>query len=124
MFAACSWSTLFLRRPIYDHDEVQSYSVVLRVETSQPAGNARKGAVRHRQGRGRWGPIDIVGFNNGCIIRDIEASAADLDTAKLITAAVRRIKEIKVLNVADRTLLIHQGGKIATDEQGSAEDPR
>ena len=61
---------------------------------------------------GSMGAIDIVGFKNGCIIRDIEASAADLDTAKLITAAVRRIKEIKVLNVADRTLLIHQGGKI------------
>ena len=38
-----------------------------------------------------------------------EAGAADLDLAKLITAPVRRIKEIKVLNVADRTLLIHQG---------------
>jgi malate dehydrogenase (oxaloacetate-decarboxylating) len=58
------------------------------------------------------GAIDIVGFNNGRIIRDIEAGAADLDMAKLIVAAVRRIKEIKVLNVADRTLLIHQGGKI------------
>jgi malate dehydrogenase (oxaloacetate-decarboxylating) len=61
---------------------------------------------------GSIGAIDIVGFKNGYIIRDIEAGAADLDTAKLITAAVRRIKEIKVLNVADRTLLIHQGGKI------------
>jgi malate dehydrogenase (oxaloacetate-decarboxylating) len=61
---------------------------------------------------GDVGAVDIVGFENGYIIRDIEASAADLDMAKLITAAVRRIKDVRVLNVADRTLLYHQGGMI------------
>jgi len=88
------------------------YSVVLRVELPKRPGMLGKVLSVIGRAGGSMGAIDIVGFNNGRIIRDIEAGAADLDTAKLITAAVRRIKEIKVLNVADRTLLIHQGGKI------------
>jgi malate dehydrogenase (oxaloacetate-decarboxylating) len=89
-----------------------SYSVVLRVEIPNRPGMLGKVMSVIGRAGGNVGAVDIVGFNNGCIIRDIEAGAADLDMAKLITAAVRRIKEIKVLNVADRTLLIHQGGKI------------
>ena len=88
------------------------YSVVLRVELPKRPGMLGKVLTAIGRAGGNMGAVDIVGFNNGCIIRDIEAGAADLDMAKLITAAVRRIKEIKVLNVADRTLLIHQGGKI------------
>ena len=88
------------------------YSVVLRVELPKRPGMLGKVLSVIGRAGGSMGAIDIVGFNNGRIIRDIEAGAADLDTAKLITAAVRRIKEIKVLNVADRTLLIHQAGKI------------
>jgi malate dehydrogenase (oxaloacetate-decarboxylating) len=93
-------------------DTGSSYSVVLRVEIpNRPGMLAKVMSVIGRAG-GNVGAIDIVGFNNGSIIRDIVANAADLDVAKLITAAVRRIKEITVLNVADRTLLVHQGGKI------------
>jgi malate dehydrogenase (oxaloacetate-decarboxylating) len=88
------------------------YSVVLRVEIPKRPGMLGKVLSVIGKAGGSMGAIDIVGFNNGRIIRDIEAGAADLDMAKLIVAAVRRIKEIKVLNVADRTLLIHQGGKI------------
>jgi malate dehydrogenase (oxaloacetate-decarboxylating) len=88
------------------------YSVVLRVELPKRPGMLGKVLSVIGKAGGGMGAIDIVGFKSGYIIRDIEASAADLDTAKLIVAAVRRIKEIKVLNVADRTLLMHQGGKI------------
>ena len=89
-----------------------SYSVVLRVEIPNRPGMLGKVMSVIGRAGGNVGAIDIVGFNNGCIIRDIVANAADLDMAKLITAAVRRIKEIKVLNVADRTLLVHQGGRL------------
>ena len=88
------------------------YSVVLRVELPKRPGMLGKVLTAIGRAGGNMGAIDIVGFHDGCIIRDIEAGAADLDTAKLMTAAVRRIKEIKVLNVADRTILVHQGGKI------------
>lgn len=92
--------------------ESSGYSVVLRIELPKRPGMLGKVLSVIGRAGGGMGAIDIVGFKSGSIIRDIEASAADLDTAKLITAAVRRIKEIKVLNVADRTLLIHQGGKV------------
>jgi malate dehydrogenase (oxaloacetate-decarboxylating) len=91
-----------------------SYSVVLRLEIPNRPGMLAKVMSAIGRAGGDVGAIDIVGFNNGCIIRDVVANAADLDMAKLITAAVRRIKEIKVLNVADRTLLMHQGGKVET----------
>ena len=89
-----------------------SYSVVLRIELPNRPGMLGKVMSVIGRAGGDVGAVDIVGFKEGCIIRDIEAGAADLDMAKLITAAVRRIKDVKVLNVADRTLLIHQGGKI------------
>ncbi len=91
-----------------------SYSVVLRIEIPNRPGMLGKVASVIGRAGGNVGAVDIVGFNKGSIIRDIEASGADLDTAKLIVAAVGRIREIRVLNVADRTLLLHQGGKIET----------
>jgi malate dehydrogenase (oxaloacetate-decarboxylating) len=89
-----------------------SYSVVLRVKIPNRPGMLGKVLSVIGRAGGDVGAIDIVGLEGGFIIRDIEASAPDLDDAKLITAAVGRIKEITVLNVADRTLLLHQGGKL------------
>ena len=89
-----------------------SYSVVLRIKIPIRVGMLGKIMSVIGRAGGDVGAVDIVGFDDGCIVRDIEASAADLDGAKLIAAAVRRIKDIKVLNVADRTLLLHQGGVI------------
>lgn len=89
-----------------------SYSVVLRIKIPNRPGMLGKIMSVIGRAGGDVGAVDIVAFDNGCIIRDIEASASDLDSAKLIAAAVRRIKDIKVLNVADRTLLRHQGGVI------------
>lgn len=90
------------------------YSVVLRLVIPKQAGALGKVISVINRAGGVVGAFDVVGFESGGIIRDIEAYAADLDMAKLITAAVRRVKEIKILNVADRTLLLHQGGKIET----------
>ncbi|MDA8125702.1 MAG: NAD-dependent malic enzyme [Deltaproteobacteria bacterium] len=89
-----------------------SYSVVLRVRIPNRPGMLGKVLSVIGRAGGDVGAIAIVGFEDGYIIRDIEASAPDLDEAKLITAAVKRIEEIRVLNVADRTLLLHQGGKL------------
>jgi malate dehydrogenase (oxaloacetate-decarboxylating) len=91
-----------------------SYSVVLRIEIPNRPGMLGKVISVIGRAGGDVGAVDIVGFKKGSIIRDIEASAADLDMAKLIVAAVGRIREIRVLNVADRPLLLHQGGKIET----------
>jgi malate dehydrogenase (oxaloacetate-decarboxylating) len=88
-----------------------SYSVVLRIEIPNRPGMLAKIMSVIGKAGGDVGAVDIVGFENGCIIRDIEAGAANLDMAKLITAAVRRIKDIKVLNVADRTSSIIRGAR-------------
>lgn len=87
-----------------------SYTVVLRIKIPHRPGMLGKIMSVIGRADGDVGAVEIVGFEDGCVIRDIEANAPDLDTARLITAAVRRIKEITVLNVADRTLLLHQGG--------------
>lgn len=94
-----------------------SYSVVLRVKIPNRPGMLAKVLAVIGKAGGDVGAIDIVGFESGYIIRDIEASAPDLDDAKLITAAVGRIEEIRVLNVADRTLLLHQGGKLSIESK-------
>jgi malate dehydrogenase (oxaloacetate-decarboxylating) len=87
-----------------------SYTVVLRIKIPNRPGMLGKIMSVIGRAGGDVGAVEIMGFEEGFIIRDIEASTPDLETAKLIIAAVRRIKEIRVLNAADRTILLHQGG--------------
>jgi malate dehydrogenase (oxaloacetate-decarboxylating) len=89
-----------------------SYSVVLRIKIPNRPGMLGKIMSVIGRAYGDVGAVEIVGFVEGFIIRDIVVIAPDLDAAKLITAAVRRIKDITIINVADRTLLLHQGGVI------------
>jgi malate dehydrogenase (oxaloacetate-decarboxylating) len=61
---------------------------------------------------GDIGAIDIIGFGRGTIIRDIIVSVANIELGQKAVDEVKRVKGIRVLNVADRTFMIHQGGKI------------
>jgi len=67
-----------------------------------------------RSGRrgGDIGAIDIIGFGKGTIIRDIIVSVANIELGQKTVDEVKRVKGIRVLDVADRTFMIHQGGKI------------
>jgi malate dehydrogenase (oxaloacetate-decarboxylating) len=61
---------------------------------------------------GDVGAIDIIGFMKDKVIRDIVVSVADTETGQKVVDKVKQVIGVKVLNVADRTFMIHQGGKI------------
>jgi malate dehydrogenase (oxaloacetate-decarboxylating) len=61
---------------------------------------------------GDIGAVDIIGFGKGTIIRDIVVSVADIKAGQKTVDEIKRVKGIRVLNVADRTFMAHQGGKI------------
>jgi malate dehydrogenase (oxaloacetate-decarboxylating) len=89
-----------------------SYSFTLRVKLPNRAGTL--GAVTTAIGRlgADIGAIDIVGVAGGFVMRDITVDAASSQHGEEIVAALRAIDGIEVINVSDRTFLMHLGGKI------------
>ena len=57
--------------------------------------------------------IDIVGMESGAIIRELTVQARDSDHAHAIVEAMRRVDGVEVLEYADRTFALHEGGKIS-----------
>ncbi|NPU86419.1 MAG: NAD-dependent malic enzyme [Syntrophaceae bacterium] len=89
-----------------------SYSILLRLEIpNRPGMLARVLSAIGRAG-GNIGSVDIAGFRDDAMIRDIVVNAADSDMLDRVTTAVRKVREIRLLHVTDRTFMLHAGGKI------------
>jgi malate dehydrogenase (oxaloacetate-decarboxylating) len=61
---------------------------------------------------GLLGAIDLVRVERGTKIRDVTVLANDAEHMERIAAAVHDLDGIEVINVSDRTFLMHLGGKI------------
>ena len=61
---------------------------------------------------GDIGAIDIVRQDKGLLVRDITVNCGDDAHGDRIAQAIRGIDGINVVNVSDRTFLMHLGGKI------------
>jgi malate dehydrogenase (oxaloacetate-decarboxylating) len=61
---------------------------------------------------GDIGAIDIVGFKKNITVRDVTVSVADIPMGQRVVDRLKQVKGVHVLNVTDRTYMIHQGGKI------------
>ncbi len=61
---------------------------------------------------GDIGAVDIVGFRKNITIRDLIVSVADVLMGQKVVEELKRIKGANVLQVTDRTFMVHQGGKI------------
>jgi malate dehydrogenase (oxaloacetate-decarboxylating) len=89
-----------------------SYGITVRLEiTNKPGMLGRVTAAIGKAG-GDIGAIDIAGFRKDSIIRDVTITAADHDMEQRIVDNLNKISGIRVINVADRTFMAHQGGKI------------
>ncbi|WP_045223645.1 NAD-dependent malic enzyme [Methyloterricola oryzae] len=89
-----------------------SYSFTLRVKLPTRAGSLGVVTTAIGADGGDIGAIDIVGFADGCMLRDITVNATSSPHAERIVGSVRRLPEVDVVNVSDRTFLMHLGGKI------------
>ena len=89
-----------------------SYSLTLRVELPNRAGSLGKILTTIREAEGMIGAVDIVRMDQEKSTRDITVSARDSEHGQKIVEAVEELPETQVLNVSDRTFLMHLGGKI------------
>lgn len=89
-----------------------SYSLTLRVKLSSRAGTLGELTTAIGRAGGDIGAIDIVSVTREAVIRDITVNAASSKQGEDIVNAVRDIDGIEVINVSDRTFLMHLGGKI------------
>src|SRR5262249_57992585 len=61
---------------------------------------------------GDMGAIDLVRVTKDHTVRDITVSASDSEHGQRIIDAVRAVPGVQLVNVSDRTFLMHLGGKI------------
>lgn len=89
-----------------------SYSLTLRIEYPNQVGMLGRITSFIGEAGGDIGAIDIVQSAKGAMTRDITFSAADEAHGKSIVEAVRELEGVDIVQVSDRTFLLHLGGKL------------
>jgi malate dehydrogenase (oxaloacetate-decarboxylating) len=89
-----------------------SYSLTLRVKLSSRAGTLGELTIAIGRAGGDIGAIDIVSAGSDYIVRDITVNTASSEHGEQIVEAAKHVDGIEVINVSDRTFLMHLGGKI------------
>ena len=89
-----------------------SYSLTLRVEFPHEAGALGKILTLIGEAGGLVGAVDIVRMSQDRTIRDITVNARDSEHGQQVVQVVEDLPQVRVINVSDRTFLMHLGGKI------------
>ena len=89
-----------------------SYSFTLRVEFPHRAGSLGRILTTVGDAGAMVGAVDIVRMGQERTIRDITVNARDSEHGQQVVRAVEGLPEVAVVNVSDRTFLVHLGGKI------------
>jgi len=90
----------------------ESYSITMRLEIQNKVGMLGKVATAIGEAGGDIGAVDLSGHGKGTVIRDVTARARGIEHAQEIINAMKELPGVKVVNVSDRTFLMHLGGKI------------
>ncbi|HUQ40408.1 MAG TPA: NAD-dependent malic enzyme [Acidimicrobiales bacterium] len=89
-----------------------SYSVRIRLEVDNQPGSLGRVASAIGDAGGNIVALDIVEAIGDRLLEDVTVFATDPDHVARISAAVQALDGIHVRDVADRTFLLHEGGKI------------
>jgi malate dehydrogenase (oxaloacetate-decarboxylating) len=89
-----------------------SYSVTLRVKIHNKPGKLGEVTTAIGQAGGDIEGIDIVSVGKDFLLRDITVNASSEHHDKQIIESLDNIDGVEVVNVSDRTFLMHLGGKI------------
>ena len=89
-----------------------SYSLTLRVRIHNKPGKLGEITTAIGKAGGDIEGIDIVSVGRDFLIRDITVNAASESHDQEIVASVQDIDGVEVVNISDRTFLMHLGGKI------------
>jgi len=89
-----------------------SHSITLRLEIVNRPGMLGRVTSAIGAAGGDIGAIDIAGFTDGHVVRDITVNTRDEAHEREIARRLERLAGVRVVNVSDRTFLAHLGGKI------------
>ncbi len=89
-----------------------SFSATIRVRLEDLPGTFARLAEAIGAAGGSLGAIDLVRVERGAKIRDVTVLAGDAEHMEAIARAVHEVPGVEVVNVSDRTFLMHLGGKI------------
>ena len=89
-----------------------SFSATLRVRLEDRPGTFARLAEAIGEAGGLLDAIDLVRAEAGTKTRDVTVLAGDADHLGRIAEAVREVEGVELVNVSDRTFLMHLGGKI------------
>ena len=89
-----------------------SYSVTLRVKIQNHPGKLGEITTAIGKAGGDIEGIDIVSVGKDFLIRDITVNAASEKHDEEIAQSLKDIDGVEIVNISDRTFLMHLGGKI------------
>lgn len=89
-----------------------SYSLTLRLKISNVPGSLGRVTSLIGEVGGDIGAIDIAGFEKNHIIRDVTINLRDSVHGEELVKKLKALDNIEIVNVSDRTFLMHLGGKI------------
>src|SRR5919201_394030 len=89
-----------------------SYSLTVRLEIENQPGMLGKVTSAIGKAGGDIGAIDLVEVRKKTLIRDLTFKASDERHGQQVIERLKAIEGIKVVQVSDRTFLMHLGGKI------------
>jgi len=89
-----------------------SYSLTVRLEITNKPGMLGQVTSAIGKAGGDIGAIDLVQVGKSTITRDLTFKARDEPHGQQIVDRIRGVRAVKVVNVSDRTFLMHLGGKI------------
>ena len=89
-----------------------SYSLTVRLQITNKPGMLGRVASAIGEAGGDIGAVDLVESGRDSILRDLTVKARDSEHGQAIVNRLRRLPGVRVVNVSDRTFLLHLGGKI------------
>jgi malate dehydrogenase (oxaloacetate-decarboxylating) len=89
-----------------------SYSLTLRAAIKNRPGMLGRLTSAIGEAGGDIRAVDLVELVKDIIVRDFTINARDEEHGQAIVAAIRGVDGVRIVNVSDRTFLIHLGGKI------------
>jgi len=89
-----------------------SYSLTVRVEIRNRPGMLGRVASAIGEAGGDIGAVDLVESTRERVVRDITIKARDSVHGQQVVNRLRHVAGVRVVNVSDRTFLMHLGGKI------------
>ena len=89
-----------------------SFTFIIRAKLKSEVGILGKVISVIGENGGDVGAIDIVDVEKGKVIRDITVRARDDDHSEKIVKLLENLDFLELVNVSDRTFLLHLGGKI------------